>query len=328
MADLIMCLRDTRGNQFIPEPGPTRFLKVPEAALPRPAHAVRNVDAWVRELFKQAIWGKDSRTGMPRGDILVFVHGYNNGQDTVMQRHRRLKADLATAGFKGAVLSFDWPSANMAINYLEDRHDAKATAIKLVNDGIKLFAAKQTPDCCINLHLLGHSTGAYVIREAFDDADDTEIEHAAWMVSQIALIGGDISSASLATDNDSSRSLYRHCMRLTNYANRGDSVLKLSNVKRVGLAPRVGRVGLPDSVPDKAVDVDCTEYFSLLNNDEGVKAADQREAIGSFDHSWHIGNRIFAADLFETLRGDLGRTAIPTRRLVDGRLILQRLPPA
>src|SRR5262249_52298027 len=153
-----------------------------------------------------AVWGTDSRTGAKRGDILVFIHGFNNGQDIVMSRTRRLKMDLTEAGYKGAVVAFDWPSDNMALNYLEDRHDAKKTALQLVKDCIKLFADKQTPDCCINVHLLGHSTGAYLIREAFDDADDTELKNAAWTVSQLALIAGDISSDSLSSDNASSES--------------------------------------------------------------------------------------------------------------------------
>jgi hypothetical protein len=165
-----------------------------------------------------------------------------------------------------------------------------------------------------------------VIREAFDDADDTEISNASWMVSQVVFVGGDVSSSSMAADSDSSQSLYRHCTRLTNFSNRGDSVLKLSNVKRVGLAPRVGRVGLPENHPDKAVDVDCTDYFSQLNTDAAVKAGDQRESIGSFDHSWHIGNRVFATDLFETLRGDLDRAILPTRHTADGRLKLRGIP--
>ena len=326
--DLVICARAKSGNKFIPEPGPSSFLKFADTVpVPKPSDAVADVDAWVRELFKQAIWGKDSRTGAPRGDILVFVHGYNNAQDFVVKRLRQLKADLATAGYKGAVTAFDWPAADMTLNYLEDRHDAKVTALQLVNDCIKLFAAKQTPDCCINVHLIGHSTGAYVIREAFDDADDTEIPNASWLVSQIVLIAGDISSASLAADSDTSASVYRHCVRLTNYSNRGDTVLKLSNVKRLGMAPRVGRVGLPDNHPDKAVNVDCTNYFNVLNSDASVKAADQRASLGTFDHSWHIGNRIFAADLFETLRGDLDRTIIPTRTTDgSGKLILQRIP--
>jgi len=104
-----------------------------------------------------------------------------------------------------------------------------------------------------------------------------------------------------------------------------DSALKLSNMKRLGTAPRVGRVGLPNDAPSTAVNVDCTGYFSLLNSDDKVKAKDQKAAIGSFDHSWHIGNLIFTRDLFETLKGDLDRNVIPTRKKdADGKLILAR----
>ncbi len=144
------------------------------------------------------------------------------------------------------------------------------------------------------------------------------------MVSQVAFIGADVSSASRRADSDSGASLYRHCVRLTNYSNQFDSVLKLSNVKRAGVAPRAGRVGLPPGAPEKAVDADCSDYFSQLSRDEAVKAADQAEVIGAFDHSWHIGNRVFACDLFETLRGDLDRHVFPTRTASNGRLNLAR----
>ena len=175
MADrFVMCARAVEDDEFISEPGPTRYLLVPEGELPLPAHETRKTDAWFKRLRRAATWGMDSREPTrARGDILVFVHGYNNDQKTVMQRHDQLKCDLSQAGFKGEVLSFDWPSEAMAINYLEDRHDAKLTAMQLVVDGIAALASQQTPDCAINVHLLGHSTGAYVIREAFDDADDS-----------------------------------------------------------------------------------------------------------------------------------------------------------
>jgi len=35
------------------------------------------------------------------GDLLVFVHGYNNGQDAVMERHRLLRADRRGSASKG-----------------------------------------------------------------------------------------------------------------------------------------------------------------------------------------------------------------------------------
>jgi len=117
-----------------------------------------------------------------------------------------------------------------------------------VDDCIALFSSIQRPDCRINVHLLAHSTGAYVVREAFDDADDRPaVAQRNWMVSQIALIGGDVSSQSMSEGNATTESLMRHCVRLTNYSNPYDSVLKLSNVKRLGAAPRVGRVGLPEA---------------------------------------------------------------------------------
>lgn len=323
----VMCARAIKNGAFIAEPGPTQFLLVPEGELPSPKHIVKKTDQWFKKLRIAATWGKDSRDNkLDRGDLLIFVHGYNNDQDIVMKRHNQLKSDLQSVGFKGEILSFDWPSNNKALNYLEDRHDAKITAMQLVTDGIRALSEQQAPDCTINIHLLGHSTGAYVIREAFDDADDARLVNNAWAVSQVIFIGGDISSASLNNENSTTDSLYRHCTRLTNYSNLYDSVLKLSNAKRLGMAPRVGRVGLSSDVPKQAVNIDCSEYFKLLESNSEIKQEDQtNDTLGTFCHSWHIGNKLFARDLFETLIGDLDRSVIPTRTVgLDGKITLKR----
>jgi esterase/lipase superfamily enzyme len=246
------------------------------------------------------------------GDLLVFVHGYNNDQNIVMERHRRLRKDLQERGFKGAVVSFDWPSANSALNYLEDRSDAKQTALQLVTDCILPFSRYQQANCRINVHILAHSTGAFVLREAFDDADDRpHIAAVNWTVSQVLFIGADISSSSMSAANPTTSSLRRHCVRLTNYWNPYDSVLKLSNAKRVGLAPRVGRVGLPQDAPPHFVDVDCGEYWQ-----ETQKKRNAKSVIGDLGHSWHIGDPVFTQDLLYTLQGDIDRNAIPTRSSV------------
>jgi len=324
--DFVICARAIERNKFIAEPGASQFLCVPDGELPKPSHAVKRQDAWIKRVRKEAVWGKDARDKTrERGDLLVFVHGYNNDQEIVMKRHRRLKGDLIETGYKGTMVTFDWPSDDKALNYVEDRHDAKQTAMQLVTDCIRALSEEQTPDCTINVHLIGHSTGAYVIREAFDDADDSNLANNSWVVSQIAFIGGDISAASLSENESSTQSLYRHCVRLTNYSNLRDSVLKLSNTKRLGMAPRVGRVGLPEDVPSKAVNIDCTEYFGQLELDTTIQEEDQHEQLGTFDHSWHIGNKVFTRDLFETVKGDLDRNVIPTRKHGDdGSLVLVR----
>ena len=319
----VMCTRATKGNRFIPEPGQTRFLRVPAGLLPSVQHETDR-DEWFASLRNDAVWGKDARDNTKsRGDILFFVHGYNNSQEIVMKRHLQLENDLRAAGFKGVIVSFDWPSDDKALNYVEDRHDAKITAMQLVSDAISILSEMQTPDCYVNVHLLCHSTGAFVVREAFDDADDCKLKNNAWMVSQLVFIGADISAESMTEANPTTESLYRHCLRLTNYSSLYDSVLKLSNAKRAGLASRVGRVGLPDTAPSKAVNVDCSAYFELLSADGNIRQRDQVQVIGTFEHSWHIGNKKFAQDLFETLKGDLDRSVIPTRReLKNNRLIL------
>lgn len=326
MPDFVISARRVKAGKFQAEPGPSLFLEVPDGSLPRPDHQAKRTDAWVKRVRRRAVWGKDARTGRERGDIVVFIHGYNNDARIIMARHRQLEADLAGAGFKGVVLSFDWPSANMTLNYVEDRHDAKQTAMQLVDDGIRLLAAQQGPGCTINIHLVAHSTGAYVVREAFDDADDAILAQSGWLVSQIAFIGADVSASGMSAGDSSTDALYRHCTRLTNYSNRADAVLKVSNAKRLGMAPRVGRVGLPADAPSKAVNVDCTEYFQEIEQDPALRQADQTVTLGTFSHSWHIGNKVFAQDLFETLRGDLDREAIPTRQIDDQGLLRLRRP--
>lgn len=322
----VMCARAVEDGNFIAEPGPSLFLLVPEGKHPSPKHAVKKPEQWFTKLRIAATWGKDSRNDkLDRGDLLVFVHGYNNDQKIVMDRHAQLKRDLIAVGYKGEVLSFDWPSDDKTLNYLEDRHDAKITAMQLVSDGVRALSEQQAPDCTINIHLLGHSTGAYVIREAFDDADDARLANNSWAVSQVVFIGGDISSSSMSQGDSSTDSLHRHSARITNYSNLYDSMLKLSNAKRLGVAPRVGRIGLPEDASSKAVNIDCTEYFRMLDSKEEIKKADQAVVLGSFDHSWHIGNRVFARDLFETIKGDLDRSVIPTRSVAaNGKIKLVR----
>ena len=147
-----------------------------------------------------------------------------------------------------------------------------------------------------------------------------------WTVSQILFAAGDVSAASMAAGNGDSASLYRHCIRLTNYASRYDQALDLSNVKRLGVAPRVGRVGLPDNAPQQAVNVDCTAYYEkLAKNPSSITAEDQPNGfVGIKSHSWYFGNRTFTRDLFGVVIGE-DRTVIPTRAVQeDGRIVLEK----
>jgi esterase/lipase superfamily enzyme len=79
--------------------------------------------AWCNAILEEASSG--TQNTQTTGDIMVYVHGYNNSQETVLKRQRKLQRGLERNGFDGVLVSFDWPSANNVLNYLEDRHDAK-----------------------------------------------------------------------------------------------------------------------------------------------------------------------------------------------------------
>lgn len=321
MVDFVMSVRAVRANAFVAGVGTTKYLAIPDEQLPNPGQAIDG-DAWFKAVRKAAVWTNDDNQA--RGDILFIVHGYNMSETEVMERHRRLRQDLEEIGFKGVVVSFDWPSDDKTLAYLPDRHRAKKTALQLVSDGITYLSAKQTADCTINIHLLGHSTGAYVIREAFDDADDSALPNGSWSVSQVVFAAGDVSSSSMARDNGGAESIYRHCIRMSNYYSRHDEALDLSNVKRLGTAPRVGRIGLPDEKPDNAVDVDCTEYYEQLTSENSpIQASDSPYGfVGMQSHSWYFGNLMFTRDLMATLIG-IDRTVIKTRSVgADGKIKL------
>jgi len=313
----LICTRAIgKDGQYIAKPGKTTYLKVGARQHGySPAHAI-SASRWKNAVIASAVCEEDCITGST-GDILFFVHGYYNSIPEVLWRTRTLQKTLSAQGWNGLVVGFDWPSDNSALNYLEDRSNAAAVAQRLIDDVLQILIEAQNPTepnvppCTINVHLLGHSTGAYVIMDAFANADKKgAFFKTPWRIGQVAFIGADVSSVSLASDSEWAAPMYGRIFRLTNYSNGFDKVLAISNAKRLGTAPRAGRVGLPVHVDPRAVNVDCSSYF--LSKDP-----DKSEFKGTFCHSWYIGDPVFALDLAMTLEGSIDRMVIPTR-LKDG----------
>ncbi|MEM7539102.1 MAG: hypothetical protein AAF639_43490 [Chloroflexota bacterium] len=100
--------------------------------------------------------------------------------------------------------------------------------------------------------------------------------------------------------------LYHHAQRVTNYFNPHDGVLSLSNLKHLGKGPRLGRIGLPQDVPNKAVNVDTGPYFNTY-------VSPSMSADIALPHTWYLDDGLFAQDLVHTLQGEIDRNRIPTR---------------
>ena len=309
MPDFIFSARNIVNGQFGNDPDTTtHYLVIPDGGSGIDPKNEVDKASWVNAI----ITANESRE-----DILIFIHGYNNAECDVYNAHNNVKQGLKAAGYTGQVVSFDWPCADNVAVYLEDRHKAALTAMQLVNGGITVLAEQQDNSCTINVHILAHSTGALVVREAFEDAQNAnKLPTQDWLVSQLVFISGDISANSMNLHSQCD-AIYDHTTRVTNFQNPYDKVLSISNVKRIGFENRVGRVGIPDGAPPSCVNVNSGNYFQSIKENGGDTVA--------FSHSWYFdpkSNSEFMKDLCLIMQGDLDRNVFPTRQIIDGALIL------
>ncbi|WP_317054680.1 alpha/beta fold hydrolase [Roseovarius rhodophyticola] len=303
--DYFFSVRGRSGDGYSNSLGGAKYLAIPGDV----TRAIRSHEI-SRTAFFRAVQDKAGATDTDKGNIVFFVHGFNTDQWDMLERHRKIRDGLMAHGFKGCVVSFDWPSDGFVLGYNADRRDARLSADRLFKDGITHVARAQEPDCRFNIHVLAHSMGCFLVREAFDFADD---DHAtaqqSWTVSQIAFVAADITSKSMAEGNPKSSSLLRRSTRLTNYYSPFDEVLSISETKRIGVSRRLGRVGLPDDHSQKAVNLYCGHYFDTHRAEFGTSAG--------ISHRWYFEAPRFYEDLFHTFEGKLDRNVIPTRAMTD-----------
>jgi len=291
------------------------YLAVQDSKLkPAPSDVRPNFQTWATEIITD-LKKKAGRNPVSL-DVVFYVHGYNTSSEEALKRQRLIEKRLIQSGFTSTVIGFDWPSADIAVMYETDRLEAMRTAAELVTAGIAEFVKYSRPDCTVNLHIVAHSMGAYVVREAFRQADKARVSNQGtqWKVSQIALLAADISSDCFESGHADMDSVFQHCSRLTNYYSGHDTVLGVSNVKNLDISSRVGRVGMPTNVDTnpKAVDVDCTNRYNALSEDQR-KTSMAKCMDGSVTHSWYFDDDVWYQDLAMTLAGRIDRNYFPTR---------------
>ena len=246
----------------------------------------------------------DDSDGCP--SVLFFVHGFNTDDRGSIKARNRIENGLRKHGFKGLLVSIDWPSYGDIVSYPFDRQRVRETAVKLATLIVKTRGfGNADPECRIPINIVAHSMGALLVRETMENvAKDHAIKATDFALDQVVLIAADISSNSLRLDDGRSYGLFQHTARLTNYFSRFDSALDVSNKKPFNGSSRVGRVGLPELAPEKAYDVDTTEYYkTAYGGDNGFEKS----------HTWYFRDDIFLKDLTETLSGRTDRAAIGMR---------------
>ncbi|CAK0742893.1 hypothetical protein CCP4SC76_1240008 [Gammaproteobacteria bacterium] len=198
--------------------------------------------------------------------------------------------------------------------YAYDRLEAQDAASFLFKCGITPFSKFKGNDCPINIHVMAHSMGGFIVREAFrafDKSRSASIPND-WRIGQLVFFAADISSECFELDHSDMVPVFNHCGRLTNYFCGYDIALAVSNVKNIDIDSRVGRVGMPVDTPahEKAVDVDCSQRYMAIQDRKLEKIH------GMPSHSWYLEDRAWHDDLAYTLKGQIDRNFIPTRTLV------------
>ena len=244
-----------------------------------------------------------------KGDALFVVHGFNVTSDAADLWREKLAGGLAQQGYRPTLVSFDWPSAGEPYAYMPDLDVAAKTAVDLVNAAVRPLLKAQTENCQVRVNALAHSMGAFVLRKALGHADDGIETGTDWTLGQLALIAGDVEASAFVSGDSDTESMMGHAYRLTNYCNRYDEVLAISNAKRAGVEDRVGRIGLPAGAPAKTVNVDCSDRYAALPDPDPLNPIKTAE----FSHSWYFDDAHFYRDLAQTLKGAVDRNVVAGR---------------
>src|SRR6185312_14644963 len=303
MTEFMITLRNADGSDGV---GPPRFLTFDDAAGPE---RMFDTEEWVLRLIATFPTAAPSREGdePPRvGDILFLVHGFNVNHDAAKAFHVKCADALGAAGWQGQLVSFDWPSRGLVFAYLDDRSNARAAASALVTSGISLLEAAQKQNCTIDTHVISHSMGGFVAQQAFTWAyQDVPAD---WRVGQLIFVAADVDYSVFSAGAVSANSFANHAGRLTAYCNKYDKALLASNAKRLDLAPRMGRVGLPQDAPAFMCEVECGAVFDkVFPND----LADDLSPVTT--HCFYFDQSEFWRDVVLTLAGGIDRSLIPTR---------------
>lgn len=260
-------------------------------------------------MLTQPQWFSDLDRQSGDGSILIAVHGYNTSQSRFLARLVDLEGRLRAAGFRGALLGYDWPSLSMPLRYRADRRIAKAIAPFLVQDGIlPLLAQAPRP----RLHMLAHSMGCYLVLKALAQFGDGA-GSPKWL-DQVLFTAADVNDAMMQRGAAGTLLLDNRARRFTHYYNPLDDVLAVPGRIINGGNARSGRLGMSSPRYPSQHDVSCQAQFR--RDARGTAGSDFDNMLLS--HGWWFDNDGFVTDAALTLGGrDAG--TMPTRqRIQDG----------
>ena len=227
-------------------------------------------------------------------DTIVFVHGYNVSFKEALKAAAHIQRNFEKLNGTGVnVVLFSWPSDGSMMPYIayaNDRQDAKASGPAFARGFLKLadFLRGATPQesCNQKIHLIAHSMGNYVLRNALQEIIRQSPGRAPRLFDQIFLMAADEDDDAFEYDHKF-KQLPSVAKRVNVYFNNGDTGMAISD-KTKGNPDRLGDDGprLPRSVPGKVSLVDCSDIVD-----------------GIVEHSYYLKNAVVVDDMMAVLEG-------------------------
>lgn len=221
---------------------------------------------------------------------LIIIHGYATSFAQAIVGAAKTKKAYETQNLN--VFMFSWPSDGKNVPpqaYADDRHDASASGLAFARGLMKLveFLSAGKP-CGQQVHLLAHSMGNYVLRNALQALINHPEGYAA--SGQLPRIFENIFSMAADEDNDALEKpekwerlpeITRH---LNIYFNNHDRALNISDLTK-GNPDRMGSDGPahPGDLPSKVtlIDVSRTQNFFQTATSVGHGYYDEQPKVVS-----------------------------------------------
>jgi esterase/lipase superfamily enzyme len=234
-------------------------------------------------------------------DIVIYIHGFNNSFYESIYAANKLQQKLKSAGKNVSMGLFSWPSKASTLGYAEDRVVAKYSGIALARSVYKLanflkdpftytgkdqstFVKQNSKICNSKIHLVSHSMGCYLLRNALSDLRRIYIDLNYKIFDQVCLFAADEDSDTFEKDYKLGH-LPRYCNGINVYFNRKDPILEISDHFKSN-PERLGENGPnnPYNISAKTKLIDCTNVVS------------ERDP-----HAYHINNKRVIEDLAQVL---------------------------
>ncbi len=272
-------------NNF--SPSTTRYLKVTTTTGGAKKGHIILYDDWLADVKAQA----------GSADILIWVHGFNTPQSSMLKRQRKIEDGLRSNGFDGAVVGFDWPSDGIPAAYVPDRRDAAKSAEPMVRDGI-MRLRNSLPGH--NIHLIAHSMGVYLTLIGLGKVPGSRVD-------QMVFVAADYDADKMKPNLPAGKVVEKRSARLTNYFSTKDRVLNFATGTIQFGDERLGRVGFPSPGPSNGVNLNCTEVYDTHVTSNGM----------TLSHRWYFDDERFLTDAALTISGKADST-MPTRKTSAG----------